>query len=454
MTNKTNNDIGFRIFVLEDNEFYGEALKHYISSDDSFDVQLFLTGRDLLKNLHLKPDVITLDYSLPDISGEEVFKRIKDFDSKIPVVFISSQEDISTVVDLLKDGAYDYIEKNNETNKRLWSTLNKLKERQDLHQEIAVLREEVGKKYKISTSIVGESKAIKQVFKLIEKAGTTNITVSIFGETGTGKEMVAKAIHYNSKQKDHPFIAVNMAAIPSELIESELFGHEKGAFTGAIVSRAGFFERAGKGTLFLDEIGELDISLQSKLLRVLQEREIIRVGGEKVIPFNARVIVATHKNLSQEVDAKNFRQDLFYRILGLNIQLPPLREREGDVILLARYFIAKFCKENDLPLKTLSPAAIDKLLKYPFPGNVRELSSLVELACVLADKEILEEYHFNFLSQNNFKSFLTQEMSLEEYNLEIIKHYLEKYNNSIMTVAKKLKISKTKLYDLRAAGQI
>lgn len=280
----------------------------------------------------------------------------------------------------------------------------------------------------------------------MDKAAKTNITVSVTGETGTGKELVAKAIHYNSTKKKMPYVAVNVAAIPKELIESELFGHEKGAFTGAVARRLGKFEEAHKGTIFLDEIGELDISLQAKLLRVLQEKEITRVGGNTIVPIDTRIIVATHKNLAEEVQKGNFREDLYYRLLGLPINLPPLRDRGGDILVLAKHFLEEFSKENELGKKTLSPGAQEKLLSYSFPGNVRELKAMVELAAVLSDEDQVQEYDINFNATHASRDFLSQERPLKEYTREIIQYYLDKYDSNVLLVASKLDVGKSTIY--------
>ena len=254
------------------------------------------------------------------------------------------------------------------------------------------------------------------------------------------------AIHFNSKLKTKPFISVNIAAIPKDLIESELFGHEKGSFTGAIGRRIGKFEEAHGGTLFLDEIGEMDINMQSKLLRVLQEKEITRVGGNQEIKLNCRIVVATHRNLTEEVRKGNFREDLYYRLLGLPIQLPPLRMRGNDILLLAKYFIADYCKENEIQKLSLSPELQSKLLKYEWPGNVRELKAVIELACVMADNEIIEPAHIEFSKNYSMDTMLNKEMSLREYSNNIIKHFLLKYSEDVVMVSKKLKIGKSTIY--------
>jgi DNA-binding NtrC family response regulator len=302
--------------------------------------------------------------------------------------------------------------------------------------------------------IIGKSPAIEKVFSLIEKAAKTNITVSVTGETGSGKEMIAKAIHYNSDRHKAPFVAVNVAAIPRELIESELFGHEKGAFTGAVTRRIGRFEEADKGTLFLDEIGELDINLQAKLLRVLQEREITRVGGNSITKINVRIVVATHKNLLEEVAKKTFREDLYYRLIGLPILLPPLRDRGNDILILAKHFTDAFCKENKLGKKSISPEAQQKLLGYSFPGNVRELKSIMELAVVMADEEVIEADHITLSSSASINDLLSKDITLKEFEAQIIQHFLEKYDHDVLQVAKKLDVGKSTIYRMIQNGEL
>ncbi len=280
----------------------------------------------------------------------------------------------------------------------------------------------------------------------MEKAAGTNISVSITGETGTGKELVAKGIHYNSNRKTMPFIAVNVSAIPEGLIESELFGHEKGAFTGADFRKIGKFEQAHGGTLFLDEIADLDIHIQTKLLRVIQERELIRLGGSLTIPLDVRILTATHKDLQILVSEGKFRQDLFYRLLGLPIILPPLRSRGHDIILLAKYFIDDFCRENNLSPKVLSESSATILLSYPYPGNIRELKAIVELACVMSPDRIIEPEHLNLMVKDKVTHLLANEKTLDEYTEEIIQHFLIKYNYNVRMVANKLNIGKSTIY--------
>ena len=346
----------------------------------------------------------------------------------------------------MKSGAYDYITKDQDTKDRLLNSINNARNKHSLIREIDHLKKEISEKYEFEKSIVGNSAALKKVFGLLEKAVKSTISVSITGETGTGKELVAKAIHYNSKRKNQSFVAVNIAAIPNELIESELFGHEKGAFTGAIGKRIGKFEEAEGGTIFLDEIGEMDLNLQAKLLRVLQEREITRIGSNQVIKLDVRVITATHRDLSEEVKAGRFREDLYYRLLGLPVHLPPLRERGNDIILIAKHFLDMFSKENQVPKFRIHENAQKKLMEYPFPGNIRELKSIVDLAAVMADGNEIKENDITFNNVMRTESFLHTEMTMQTYMYRIIRHFLNRYDGNVLEVAKRLDIGKSSLY--------
>jgi len=436
----------FKIFVVEDSEWYNRLLVHTLSLNPDYEIKSFFTGKDFLNSLHESPDIVTLDYRLPDMTGLDLLKTIREDNSNIQVILISEQGDIDTVVNLLKLGAYDYITKSDDIKDKLLNTVKNIREGIGLKKEISSLRKEIQKKYSFRQIILGESQAIKNVFELIDKALSTNITVIISGETGTGKELVAKAIHYNSKRKDKPFVTVNVAAIPSELIESELFGHEKGSFTGASSRRIGRFEEADGGTLFLDEIGEMELNLQSKLLRVLQEKEIVRIGSNKPVKTDCRIVVATNKNLKEEVKKGNFREDLYYRLLGLPIELPPLRDRQNDILVLSRYFAENFCKENGIPVKKISAEAQKTLMSYPFPGNVRELKSVIELAVTLSDNDEVQTENI-MINQDEPMSFLDSNvLTLREYDLKIIKAVIKKNNNDIKLTAEQLDIGISTIY--------
>ena len=437
----------FKIFVVEDDEWYSRLLVHTLSLNPDYEIQSFGTGKDCLANLHQEPDVVTLDYRLPDMKGLEVLKQIREINEDIQVILISEQDDIEMVVTLLRLGAYDYIVKSKDIRERLLNTVSNIRQGNNLKKEIVNLRQEVKKIYTDPKTIIGNSASTRKIYELIEKATRTNITVTITGETGTGKELVAKAIHYSSNRSKNPFVAVNVAAIPKELIESELFGHEKGAFTGAAFRRIGKFEEANGGTLFLDEMAELDISLQAKLLRALQEKEINRIGSNTPVKFDCRIIIATNKDLQEEIKKGNFRQDLYYRLYGLPIELPPLRERENDVIILAKHFINVFCKENRMAVKTLTPEASGRLLSYSFPGNIRELKSVIELAVTLADQdEITSDHIILGRGQDLLDDLFGQELSLREYDLRIVRKFLDKYDNNIKLVAEKLELGVATIY--------
>ncbi len=438
----------FKIFVVEDNEWYNKLLVYTLSLNPDYEVKSFFTARDFLNSIGEEPDIVTLDYRLPDISGLEVLKKIRQENSDIQVILISEQEDIDMVVTLLKLGAYDYITKSNDIKERLLNTVQNIRQGIGLKQEISKLKKEVQKKYSYRNGILGESPAVKSVYDLIEKAAGTNITVIISGETGTGKELAAKAIHYNSKRKDGPFVAVNVPAIPSELIESELFGHEKGSFTGATYRRSGRFEDADGGTLFLDEIGEMELNLQTKLLRVLQEKEIVRIGSNKPIKTDCRIIAATNRNLKEEVKKGKFREDLYFRLLGLPVELPPLRDRGNDILILASHFIESFCRENNLPQKKLSPQVQKKLMNYSYPGNVRELKSVVELAVTLSGNDEIEADDL-ILDQDSISGAgEKEELTMREHEMRIIRETLRKYNNDIPLAAARLDIGVSTIYRL------
>ena len=437
-----------KIFLVEDDPWIGELYKHHLTLNPDYQISLFKSGKECLNNLYLKPDIICVDFGLPDMDGETLLKRIHEVNKNIPVIVISGQEDISVAVNFLKSGAKDYIIKDDRAKDMLWNAIIKIRENIELKQEVEILKEQLEQKYSFEKTIIGQSDILKKTFMLVEKAISSNINVSVSGETGTGKEVIAKAIHYNSDKKKKPFIAVNMAAIPRELIESELFGHEKGAFTGAINRKIGKFEEAGGGTIFLDEIAELDLNLQSKILRVLQEREIVRVGGNEVVKINARLITATHKNLSEEVKKGKFREDLFYRIIGLPIELPPLRNRGNDTLILVKHFIDEFAKENNLKSIGISNSAKNKLQRYNYPGNVRELKSIIDLACVMCNNNEITDDDIRFNKIKGNEDFTSEEKTLKEYTHDIIKFFLKKHNQDVLEVAKRLDIGKSTIYNL------
>jgi len=444
----------FKIFIVEDDPFYGRLLKHHLSLNPDYEVDLFTSGKACLQEMYRKPDVVSIDYGLPDMTGAVLFNKILAVNSNVPVVIISSQDDIATAVDLLKKGARDYIVKDENTKDLLWRSIINIRENRELKQEVEMLKDQLEEKFSFD-SIIGTSKAMQRVYAILKKAVKSNINVSITGETGTGKEVIAKAIHYNSDRSKLPFVAVNMAAIPENLLESELFGHEKGAFTGAVGRKPGKFELAKDGTLFLDEIAEMDLALQSKILRSIQEREFTRVGGTETIRFKARLLTATHRDLEVQVREGKFREDLYYRIMGLPVALPPLKDRDEDVLLLADFFIKQYCRENKTGALKLNKSGKEKLLKYHFPGNVRELKAVIELACVMTETNGIsaEDIRFSGLRSQQ-DDIVYGEKSLREYTVEIISHYLKKYDNNVVQVAERLDIGKSTIYNMLKSGEL
>jgi two-component system, NtrC family, response regulator AtoC len=435
----------YKIFVVDDNGMFLKVMYKFLSANEKFEVHTISSGRECISRLDEKPDIVSLDYTLPEFNGREILEKIMSVSPSTNVIIVSGQNDINTAIDLLKLGAYDYIVKGIDTRDKILIAIEKIIEKIDLTNENTRLKQAIKKEYNFRSLIKGNSKVMENVFQLMEKAAQTNISISIMGDTGTGKELVAKGIHFNSKRSTMPFVPVNISSIPDTLIESELFGYEKGAFTGADSSKPGKIELADGGTLFLDEIAEMSLSIQTKLLRVIQEREVTRLGSNKPIKFDVRIVIATHRNLSEMVRKGEFREDLYFRLLGLTIELPPLRDRGNDILLLAKIFINEFCEENGLQNKRLAEAAQEKLRQYAYPGNVRELKALMELSCVLADGDIIEPQHINISPLNIRQNLLSQEKTLQEYNEDIIRHFINKYKN-IREVSRKLDVGKSTIY--------
>jgi two-component system response regulator AtoC len=378
-----------RIFVVEDNEFFATLIKQKLELNDKNEVTLFFNGDDFRKSLHLNPDIVVLDYNLPNDNGIDLLKEIKNFNDDIRTILLSGQEKVEIVIEAFENGAEEYIKKDDNALTMLDLKVQKHSSNVNLRKEVDVLRDQIIDRNRYDR-IIGESPAILKVLRLIQKVEKTNMLALITGESGTGKELVASAIHYNSARKNRPFVAVNVAAIPEDLIESELFGHERGAFTGADSKRIGKFEEANEGTIFLDEIGEMDVHMQTKLLRVLQESKITRLGSNKEIPLNVRVIAATNKNLAQRVKDGKMREDLYYRLQGFLIHLPPLRDRGNDILLLARIILKQFCDSNRMPVKSFSSDSLKDMMKHPWSGNVRELKAFIERAVLISDGEVIE----------------------------------------------------------------
>ncbi|MEM6767825.1 MAG: sigma-54 dependent transcriptional regulator [Bacteroidota bacterium] len=377
-----------KIFILEDDLVFGKVLQRKLEIEDTNDVHVFTNGKSFLDNLYQNPDIVSIDYNLPDMNGLQILKQVRDYNDEIGTIILSGQEKVEVVVEAYNNGANNYIIKNENAVVELSNVVKNLSKHVSLKKEVEHLRDQIIDRNKYG-SVVGESKSLLKVLKMIQKVEKSNILVLVTGESGTGKEVIANAIHYGSPRKRKPFVPVNVAAIPADLIESELFGHEKGAFTGATGRRIGKFEEANGGTIFLDEIGEMHMDLQTKLLRVLQEKKITRLGSNKEIPLDVRVLAATNKNLSKRVQENLFREDLYYRLQGFLIHLPPLRDRGNDILILAKHFLAHFCKANKMESMSFSKSAMQEMLDHPWPGNVRELKAMVERAALICDgKEI------------------------------------------------------------------
>lgn len=375
-----------KIFIVEDDTMFGELMKMKLEENDAFDVSLFRSGEEMFRELHQQPDIIILDYFLPYKNGVQIIRELKNLSNDLSIILLSGQKNVEVVVEAYNLGAKNYIIKNENALVELGNSVRNLCDTINLKKEIDSLKGQMINRNRYS-NIVGESESMKQVFSLMQKIENSDVLTLITGESGTGKEVVAKTLHYNSLRRRKPFVAINVAAIPDDLIESELFGYEKGAFTGATGRRIGKFEQANHGTIFLDEIGEVNLNVQKKLLRVLQEKKVSRLGSNKDIDLNVRVIAATNQSLGKLVKAQKFREDLYYRLQGFLIHLPPLRERGNDVIILAKYFLEEFCQSNKIKNKSFSSGTLMDLVKYPWPGNVRELKSVVERACLISESE-------------------------------------------------------------------
>ncbi|MCK4729660.1 MAG: sigma-54-dependent Fis family transcriptional regulator, partial [Desulfobacterales bacterium] len=402
-------------------------------------------------------DLVITDLNLPEMDGMMVLKHVVDQSPDTMCIILTGYGTIKSAVEAIKTGAFDYITKPIKSGEILMVVEKALRYKY-LERENILLRRQLRKKYRFE-NFVGDSRPIQKVFELIEKVADTDSTVLITGESGTGKELIAKAIHYNSYRRDNPMVVINCGAIPEELLESELFGHEKGAFTGAHKSRIGRFELANEGTIFLDEIGDMSPNLQVKLLRVLQEQKFERVGSTRTIKVDIRIIAATNKNLISAVNKGTFREDLYYRLNVIPIKVPPLRHRKSDIPLLVDFFLKKFNEEKREPIKEFSPEAIDALLQYDWRGNVRELENLVERVIILADgdeielDDISESIKGRATTIESFEATIPPnggilfDHAVEEYEKKLILQALSETNWVTTKAAKLLNINRTTLIE-------
>lgn len=379
------------ILVVEDEKPLRIALCNLLQ-DEGFCILEAEDGKIALELMRdNRPNLIITDLKMPKVDGMKLLKRIKEMDQSLPVIVITAYGTSSTAIDAMKHGAYDYITKPFDLDEVLL-TVKRALSHEALAMEVKALKDELSEKYRID-NIIGNSSQMQDIYKTIGRIAESKATVLIQGESGTGKELVANAVHYNSLRKNGSFIKMNCAALPETLLESELFGHEKGSFTGAVTARRGKFEAAHGGTIFLDEIGEMSPMLQSKLLRILQDQTFDRIGGNQSITVDVRVIAATNKNLEEEVKKGRFREDLYYRLNVVFIHIPPLRSRKEDIIPLIEYFLTKYSSEVKSETIGISKAVVDILLNYDWPGNVRELENVIERSIVFSGGKTIVPEH-------------------------------------------------------------
>jgi two-component system response regulator AtoC len=439
-----------KILIVDDEAIVRESLRDWLN-DASYQVFTAEDGHQTLEILEKeRPDIVIADLVMPGMDGIELMKRAKDMLPDVEVIIITAYGSIPTAISAIREGAYDYIEKP-FCPERVELLIEKLVKHQRLIEENYSLLQKLEERYRFE-DIIAKSPKMQRVIEVIKVIAKSNATILITGDSGTGKELVARAIHSQSHRRSKPFVAVSCAALPESLLESELFGHEKGAFTGAYSQKKGKFEVANRGTLFLDEIGEMSANIQVHLLRVLEEKEFTRVGGNELIKVDVRVISATNKDIRKAVANGEFREDLYYRLNVVSVELPLLREREEDIPLLAQHFLRKFAAENQKEIAGFSPEATDFLLKYEWPGNVRELENAIERAVILAKSSSIEVAD---MPQENL--LLTHSAphgeSLRQVEKNHILNILSETGGNHSEAARTLGISRATLYNkIRAYG--
>ncbi|MGA8179561.1 MAG: sigma-54 dependent transcriptional regulator [Desulfobacterales bacterium] len=437
------------VLVVDDDDTHRTMLKTLVGGW-GYDVSEAEDGSIAIEKVRERPfDMILMDVRMLKVSGLEALEQIKAFNPAIPITIMTAYSSVETAVEALKKGAYDYLTKPLDFDK-LRLTLERAMEHVRLKEENRILKENLGKHFDMQ-NIIGRSRAMLNLLETVSHVATSEATVMITGESGTGKELIAGVIHFNSPRKDGPLVKINCAAITETLLESELFGHEKGSFTGADRRTEGRFFQANKGSLFLDEVSEMPLSMQAKLLRVLQEREVTRVGGGKVIPVDVRVIAATNKDLDDLKNEGAFREDLYYRLNVVRLEIPPLRERREDIPLLARHFLDIFAAKNNKEIKGFTPGAMDRLIRYDWPGNVRELINAVERGVVLARTEYLDDQDFAMIQTAMQKpsetlSYVDHNLPLEAVEKTAILHMLESVSGNKSEAARRLGITRKTLH--------
>ena len=437
------------VLIVDDEVGARESLRMILKTD--YAVFLAKDAEEaILQIREHSPDVILLDIILPDLDGLKLLEKIKQKEPDVIVIMITATKTVKTAVEAMKLGAYDYVTKPFDVDE-LRLIISRALSTQALEKEVIYLRKEVDRSF-VFENIIGKSKAMKEMFGMVRQVADSKSTVLVMGESGTGKELISRAIHYNSNRKNYPFVTINCAAIPETLIESELFGHEKGAFTNAIEKKLGRFEVAHQGTLFLDEIGELSLATQAKILRFLEEKEFNRVGGSKTIKVDVRLITATNRDLNQLLKKGVFREDLYYRINVVPIIIPPLRERKEDIPILLDHFIRKYNEEGNKRVKGVSKEALELMMNYEWPGNVRELENSIERVIALTSNEYIQPDELpipltNISKINGLReSVLTGKVSFlkaeEEFERGIILDTLKKTNYVQSHAAEMLGISR------------
>ena len=448
--------MGKLIFIVDDELAISKLLSYWVKDKWKYDIEVFLNGEDMLRRLHAKADLILLDIMLPGLDGIEVLKRVKQFDEDLPVIMLSAQGSIEVAVDAMRFGAFDYFSKPIDM-QRLEPAIKNAIRLHELSKEIVNLRENLKKDYSFDNIISADGK-MQDVFKLVSKVLNNDITVLIYGESGTGKELIARAIHYNGNRKEKPMVVVNCASIPRELLESELFGHEKGSFTGAHQRKLGKFEIANEGTIFLDEVGELEMLLQAKLLRVIQEKSFERVGGTETIKTDVRIISATNRDLKHAVEQKEFREDLYYRLNSFPIFIPPLRHRRGDILIIAHYFLDRTNLKLGKQIKGFTKKALKLIYDYSWPGNIREMENTIERCIIISESDMIDvedlPLHIrNSDGKGNYElsgSLFSDDtvIPFEKLKEEAIKHAIKITNGNIVEAAKKLQLGRATIYRL------
>jgi two-component system nitrogen regulation response regulator NtrX len=431
------------ILVVDDEESIRETLKG-ILEDEGYEVMTVSSGEKALALFNdSPPDVILMDVWMPGMDGLETLKNIREKNRNVSVIMISGHSNIETAVHATRLGAYDFLEKPLSLEKVLIIVRRAL-EKQNLEQENIELKTNISRQWEI----IGENPGITALKEKIQKAATSQGRIIIYGESGTGKELVARALHNASDRKDRNFIEVNCAAIPHELIESELFGHEKGSFTGAFESKKGKFELADEGTLFLDEIGDMSLATQAKLLRVLETQEFQRVGGSRKIKVDVRIIAATNKDLEDEIKKTNFREDLYFRLNVIPIYVPSLRERKDDIPLLVEHFLRIFAQQYGQRLKTVSKTTLRTLMEYDWPGNVRELKNTIERFVIMnaSDTIDVKEIPSFRAGKTDYSAFKTLREAREQFERDFILKKLQEYNWNVSKTSEELEIERSNLH--------